>query len=47
VKNLKYLRSTVSDQNCIREEIKSRVNSRNACYSLVHSIFLPVLSVMV
>jgi hypothetical protein len=26
------------NQNCIREEIKSRLNSGNACYHAVHSL---------
>jgi hypothetical protein len=28
----------LSDQNCIHEEIKSRLNSRNACYHSVQSL---------
>jgi len=47
VTNLEHMRATASDQNCIREEIKSRLNSRNACYSLVQNIFLPVLCLLV
>jgi hypothetical protein len=34
----KYLRTTLTDQNCIREEIKSRLNSGKACYHLVQSL---------
>jgi hypothetical protein len=32
VASFKYMGKTVTSQNCIREEIKSRLNSRNACY---------------
>jgi hypothetical protein len=35
---LKYLRTTLTHQNCIHEEIKSRLNSGNACYHSVQSI---------
>jgi hypothetical protein len=34
----KYLRTTLTDQNCIQEEIKSRLNSGNACYHSVQSL---------
>jgi glycerol-3-phosphate O-acyltransferase len=34
----KYLRTTLTDQNCIHEEIKSRLNSGNACYHSVQSL---------
>jgi hypothetical protein len=35
-----YLGTTLTDQNCIYEEIKSRLNSGNACYRLVQSFFI-------
>jgi hypothetical protein len=30
--------TTLTDQNCIHEEIKSRLNSGNACYHSVQSL---------
>jgi len=37
VEHLKYFGTTLTNQNSIREEIKSRLNSENACYNLVHN----------
>jgi hypothetical protein len=34
----KYLGITLTDQNCIHEEIKSILNSGNACYHSVQSL---------
>jgi hypothetical protein len=38
VANFKNLRTTLTDQNCMHEEIKSRLNLGNACYHLVQSL---------
>jgi hypothetical protein len=38
-----YLGTTLTNQNDIRDEIKSRLNSRNACFYSVKIFCLPVL----
>jgi hypothetical protein len=38
VSQFKYLRTTVTNQNLIREEIKRRLNSGNACYHSVQNL---------
>jgi hypothetical protein len=38
VKDFKYLRTTLTNQNSIQEEIKSRMKSENACYHSVQNI---------
>jgi hypothetical protein len=38
VAKFKYLGTTLTDQNYMREEIKSRLNSGNACYHSVQSL---------
>jgi hypothetical protein len=42
VVKLKYLRTILTNQNDIHDEIKSRLNSGNACYYSVRNLCLPV-----
>ena len=39
VEQFKYLVTTLTHQNCIQEEIKSRLKSGNACYHSVQNLF--------
>jgi hypothetical protein len=38
VAKFKYLGKKLTDQNCMNQEIKSRLNSGNACYHSVQSL---------
>jgi hypothetical protein len=41
VTKFKYLETALTDQNCMQEEIKSRLISGNACYHSVQVFCLP------
>jgi hypothetical protein len=41
VTKFKYLGTALTDKNCMNKEIKSRLNSGNACYHSVQSFCLP------
>jgi len=38
MEEFKYLGTTLTDQNSIQEEIKSRLKTGNACYDLVQNL---------
>jgi hypothetical protein len=45
VENCRYLGMTVTDENCIHDEIKYRLNSGNACYLALQNLFSSCLLV--
>jgi hypothetical protein len=38
MRNFKYLGTTAANQNLMHEEIKSKLNSGNACYQLIENL---------
>ena len=40
VEEFKYLATTLTNQNSIQKEIKSRLKSGNVCYYLVQNLFV-------
>ena len=43
LEQLKYMGTTLTNQNSIQEEIKGRLKSGNACYNLVQSLMFSSL----
>jgi hypothetical protein len=41
VAKFRYLGTKLTDQNCMQEERKSRINSGNTCYLLVQTLVFP------
>jgi len=43
VEGFKYFGTTLTNQNSIQEEVKSRLKSENACYHSVHNLLFSSL----
>ena len=41
VEEFRYLGTTLTNQNSLQKEIRSRLKSGNACYHSVQNLFLP------